>query len=221
MRKHNQDGMPTHHLPNETASAADGTFSHSGRTRTEATNGARNRQRVSRALLMRIAQIFQHACDGRAHVRHSIELEHAPGTKNPTTQIDCLAITPFGVFVVNHFHWTGLVKPGTNEDELAVVDDRGDVTIHTSPLRRAKPAVRHLRLVLSQHECPVESIGVLGEAGCSLHPTVPDGVLTLPDLHYFLRTRVNRFRATHRRYLDADNLASYIDWFCSRRRTRP
>jgi hypothetical protein len=213
--------MPTHDLTNETASAADGTFSHSGRTRTEPTNGAKNRQRMSRVLLMRIAQIFQHACDGRAHVRHSFELEHAPSTKNPTTQIDCLAITPFGVFVVNHFHSTGLVKPGTNEDELTVVDDRGDVTIHTSPLRRAKPAVRHLRLVLSQHECPVESIAVFGVAGCSLHPTVPDGVLTLPDLHYFLRTRLNRFRATHRRYLDADNLASYIDWFCSRRRTRP
>ena len=219
MRKHNQDGMSTHDPLNETAAAADDIFSHS--CRTEATNGAANRQGVSRALLMRIAPIFQHACDGRVHVRHTIELEHAPGTKNPTTQIDCLAITPFGVFVVNHFHWTGLIKPGTNEDELTVVDDRGDVTIHTSPLRRAKPAVRHLRSVLSQHECPVESIAVLGEAGCSLHPSVPDGILTLPDLHYFLRTRLNRFRATHRRYLDADNLASHIDWFCSRRRPRP
>ncbi|SAL34838.1 nuclease-related domain-containing protein [Caballeronia concitans] len=221
MRKHDQDRMPTHDLPNETASAADETFSHSRRTRKDATNAAKNRPRVSRALLMRIAPIFQHACDGRAHVRHAIELEHAPGTKNPTTQVDCLAITPFGVFVVNHLHWTGLVKPGTNEDELAVVDDRGDVTIHTSPLRRAKPAVRHLRSVLSQHDCPVESIAVLGEAGGSLHPTVPDGVLTLPDVHYFVRTRLNRFRATHRRYLDVDNLACHIDWLCSRGRSRP
>ncbi|WP_250499823.1 nuclease-related domain-containing protein [Caballeronia sp. GAWG1-5s-s] len=221
MRKDNNDGMPTHDLPNGTARAADDTFSHSRRKRKEATNGTESRQRVSRSLLMRIAPIFQHACDGRAHVRHSIELEHAPGTKNPTTHVDCLAITPFGVFVVNHFHWTGLVKPGTNEDELAVVDDRGDVTIQTSPLRRAKPAVRHLRLVLSQHDCPVESIAVFGGRGCSLHPTVPESVLVLSDLHYFVRTRLNRFRAMHRRYLDADNLASRIDWSCSRRRTRP
>jgi hypothetical protein len=219
MKKHDQDGMSTHDLLNETSSAADNSFSHSRST--EATNGAGNRQRVSRALLMRIVPIFERACDGRVHLRPAIELEHAPGTKNPTTLVDCLAITPFGVFVVNHLDWTGLVKPWTNEDELAVVDDVGGVTVHTSPLRRAKPAVRHLRLLLSQHECPVESVAVFGEAGCELHPTVPDGILTLPDLHYFLRTRLNRFRTTHRRYLDADTLASHIDWSCSHRRSRP
>ncbi|WP_277187180.1 NERD domain-containing protein [Caballeronia sp. BR00000012568055] len=221
MRKLDRNGMPTHDLSNETTAAADDTFSQSGRIRTEAINGAADRQRVSHSLLMRIAPVFQHAFDGRVHLRHAIELEHAPGTNNPITLVGCLAITPFGVFVVNHFAWTGLVKPGTNEDELLVVDDFGGVTVHTSPLRRAKPAVRHLRLVLSDHECPVESIAVLSEAECSLHPTVPDGVLMLSDLRYFLRTRLNRFRATHRRYLNADSVASQIDWSCSRRRSRP
>jgi hypothetical protein len=221
MRKHDQVGMPTHDRLNETTAAAEDTFSHSHSTSTEVTTGASNRQRVSRSLLMRIAPIFRHACDGRLHLRHEIELEHAPGTKNPTTLVDCLAITPFGVFVINHLDWTGLVKPGADEDELLVVDDFGGVTVHTSPLRRAKPAVRHLRSVLSQHECPVESVAVLADAGCSLHPTVLDGVLMLPDLHYFVRTRLNRFRATHRRYLDADNLAFHIDWSSSRRRSRP
>ncbi len=135
--------------------------------------------------------------------------------------VHCLAITPFGVFVVNRYDWRGVIEPGINEDELAVVDELGGVTLHTSPLRRAKPAVRHLRLMLSQHECPVESIAIFAEARCNLHPTMPDGVMTLPDLHYFLRTRLNRFRATHRRFLDADNVVSHIDWSCLRRRSRP
>jgi len=172
-------------------------------------------------LITRIAPAFERACDGRVHLRHSLEFEHAPGTKNPTTLVHCLAITPFGVFVVNHFDWTGSIKPGTNEDALTVVDDFGGVTVHTSPLRRAKPAVRYLRSVLSRHECPVESIAIFAEERSSLHPTVPDDVLTLQDLHYFLRIRLNRFRATQGRYLDPDNLASYIDWSCSRRRSRP
>lgn len=108
----------------------------------------------------------------------------------------------------------GEVRPGTNEDELLVIDDLGGVTVNTSPLRRAKPAVRHLRSVLSQHDCPVESIAIFAEADCRLHPTAPDGVLALSDLHYFLRTRLINFRATHARYLDAARLDTHIDRTC-------
>jgi hypothetical protein len=56
-----------------------------------------------------------------------------------------------------------------------VIDELGGVTMHTSPIRRAKPAVRYLRSVLSQHDCPVESIAIFAEADCCLHPTAPDG----------------------------------------------
>lgn len=172
------------------------------------------RRRVCRRLRRRIAPIFDRVCESQVRFREELTLEHAPGTANATTLVQCLAVTSFGVFVVNYYDWRGEVRPGTNEDELLVIDDLGGVTVNTSPLRRAKPAVRHLRSVLSQHDCPVESIAIFAEADCRLHPTAPDGVLALSDLHYFLRTRLINFRATHARYLDAARLDTHIDRTC-------
>jgi len=179
----------------------------------DSVSGAR-RRRVCRWLRRRIAPIFGRVCESQVRFREDVILAHAPGTANATTLVHCLAVTPFGVFVVNYYDWRGEVRPGTNEDELLVIDDLGGVTVHTSPLRRAKPALRYLRSVLSQHDCPVESIAIFAEAECRLHPTAPDGVLALSDLHYFLRLRLLNFRATHARYLDAARLDSHISRTC-------
>ncbi|WP_250519707.1 nuclease-related domain-containing protein [Caballeronia sp. NCTM1] len=179
----------------------------------DSVSGSR-RRRVCRWLRRRIAPIFGRVCESQVHFREDVILEHAPGTANATTLVHCLAVTPFGVFVVNYYDWRGEVRPGTNDDELLVIDDLGGVTVHTSPLRRAKPALRYLRSVLSQHDCPVESIAIFAEAECRLHPTAPDGVLALSDLHYFLRLRLLNFRATHARYLDAARLDSHISRTC-------
>jgi len=179
----------------------------------DSVSGSR-RRRVCRWLRRCIAPIFGRVCESQVHFREDVILEHAPGTANATTLVHCLAVTPFGVFVVNYYDWRGEVRPGTNEDELLVIDDLGGVTVHTSPLRRAKPALRYLRSVLSQHDCPVESIAIFAEADCRLHPTGPDGVLALSDLHYFLRLRLLNFRATHARYLDAARLDSHISRTC-------
>ncbi|SAK95308.1 NERD domain-containing protein [Caballeronia glebae] len=178
------------------------------------------RRRVCRWLHRRIAPVFSRVCESQVRFREDLTLEHAPGTASATTLVHCLAVTPFGVFVVNYYDWRGEVRPGTNEDELLVIDDLGGVTVHTSPLRRAKPAVRHLRSVLSQHDCPVESIAIFAEVDCRLHPTAPDGVLALSDLHYFLRTKLLSFRATHARYLDAARIDSHIDRTCGSCRRR-
>ncbi|SAL00444.1 NERD domain-containing protein [Caballeronia calidae] len=175
--------------------------------------GAR-RRRVCRWLRRQIAPVFRRVCETHVRFREDVILEHAPGTANATTLVHCLAVTHFGVFVVNYYDWRGEVRPGTNEDELLVIDDLGGVTVHTSPLRRAKPAVRYLRSALSQHDCPVESIAIFAQADCCLHPTAPDGVLALSDLHYFLRTRLLSFRVTHARHLDAARLDSQIARTC-------
>lgn len=178
----------------------------------DASAQAANRRLICYSLEKSIAPILMAVCDGQVSLRREVLLAHAPGTTNPTTWVHCLAITRFGVFVIEHYHWTGAVKPTNNDDELLVVDDFGVATVQTSPFRRAKPAVRYLRTLLSQYGCPIESVAIFADSGCRLHPTLPDAVLKLPELYHFLRTRLNRFRATHSRYLELQAIVAQLDW---------
>lgn len=186
----------------------------------EASAPAANRRLICHSLEKKIAPILMAVCDGTVSLRREVLLTHAPGTTNPTTWVHSLAITRFGVFVIEHYDWKGAVKPTNNDDELLVVDDFGVATVQTSPFRRAKPAVRCLRTLLSQYGCPVESIAIYADSGCRLHPTVPDSVLKLPELYHFLRTRLNGFRASHSRYLDLQAIVAQIDWHVHGQRMR-
>jgi hypothetical protein len=119
------------------------------------------RRRSCLSLAKHVASAMKSVCDCKFVVRRGVVLEHAPETSNPTTWVDCLAASPFGVFVVNQYDWTGSVTRSRDHDELLVRDDFGVASVQTSPLRRAKPALRHLRAMLAQYECPVEYIAKL------------------------------------------------------------
>ncbi|MFP3554754.1 nuclease-related domain-containing protein [Paraburkholderia sp. SIMBA_049] len=45
-------------------------------------------------------------------------LNHAPGTAYPTAEVDHLAITPFGIFLVETKNWSGLIEPGPDSGTL-------------------------------------------------------------------------------------------------------
>jgi hypothetical protein len=150
-------------------------------------------------------------------VRRGVVLEHAPGTLNPTTWVDCLVVSPFGVFAVDQYDWTGRVKRSANRDELLLHERPGVVSVQTSPLRRGKPALRHLQALLSQHQCPVECVAVFSDSHCALDPALPENILQEADLRHFLRTRINRFCNGHSRYLDPERIEAHLqlhsaDW---------
>jgi hypothetical protein len=142
-------------------------------------------------------------------------LEHAPGTRNPMTWTECLAVTAFGAFVIDRYDWTGTVKRSSNDEELLVHERLGVVSVQTSPLRRAKPALRHLRGLLIEYDCPVECIAVFAAPHCALDPTLPETTLQASELHHFMRTRFNRFRDSHRQYLDSERIAAYLQLHCT------
>ncbi|WP_244220899.1 nuclease-related domain-containing protein [Paraburkholderia aromaticivorans] len=153
--------------------------------------------------------------DGAFVVRRGVVLEHAPGTLNPVTWVDCLAVSPFGVFVIDQYDWIGTVKRSMNEDELLVRENSGVVCVKTSPLRRAKPALRHLRPILGEYNCPVGCIAVFADLYCALDPTLPETILQGFELRHFMRTRLNRFRDSHLRYLDSRTIAAHLQWRCA------
>ena len=173
-----------------------------------------HRRRLSLSLSKSVAALLRTMPDRAFVVRRGVMLEHAPGTRNPMTWVDCLAVTGFGSFVIGRYDWTGTVKRSLNDDELLVHDKVGVVSVQTSPLRRAKPALRHLRALLAEYGCPVESIAIFASSQCVLDPALPEAILYPSELHHFMRTRLNRFRASHLQHLDAVRLAAHLELRC-------
>jgi hypothetical protein len=148
-------------------------------------------------------------------VRRGVVLEHAPGTRSPVTWIDCLAFSAFGTFAIDRYDWMGTVKKSTNADELLLHEKLGVVSVQTSPLRRAKPALRHLRVTLGAYNCPVESIAVFSASHCVLDPALPETILQEAELYHFMRTRLKRYRENHSQYLDSDRISAYLQSRCA------
>ncbi|AXF07081.1 NERD domain-containing protein [Paraburkholderia graminis] len=165
----------------------------------------------------RIQSLLEAMTGDPCFVRRGVLLEHAPGTLNPVTWLDCLAVTPFGVFVVDQYDWTGTVTRSSSEEEVVLHEKPGVVSIQTSPLRRAKPALRYLRSVVGHCGCPVESIAVFADSSCTLDPALPVNLLQAIELRHFMRSRLNQFRDSHARFAAAANIAANLqsrtaDW---------
>lgn len=189
--------------------------SNSRKLSTNPTGWMTHRRHVSLPLARRVASIMREMSDGACVVRRGVILEHAPGTRNPVTWVDCLAVSAFGVFVIDQYDWMGTVTRSTNDDELLVRESSGVVCARTSPLRRAKPALRHLRPILGEYGCPIDGIAVFADLYCTLDPTLPETLLQVSELRHFMRTRLNHFRGGHFRYLDARMIATQVQSRCA------
>ncbi|MGF6652801.1 hypothetical protein OKW34_003390 [Paraburkholderia youngii] len=89
-------------------------------------------------------------------------LNHAPGTEFPTAELDHLAITPFGIFVIETKNWAGSILPGADAQTVVRVGADGQRETRRSPLRQNRSKVGFLRSVLPGI-WPVEGLGVVRE----------------------------------------------------------
>ncbi|SIT34886.1 NERD domain protein [Paraburkholderia ribeironis] len=116
-------------------------------------------------------------------------LNHAPGTEFPTAEVDHLAITPFGIFVVETKNWTGQIMPGRDELSIVRVGADGHSEVRRSPLAQNRSKVGFLRSVLPAVWW-VESIAVFPNKNCELSPALPVNLMRIDDLRQWLRTRM-------------------------------
>jgi hypothetical protein len=114
-------------------------------------------------------------------------LNHAPGTEFPTAEVDHLAITPFGILVVETKNWTGRIMPGHDESSVERVGADGHSETRRSPLAQNRSKVRFLRSILPA-VWPVESIAVFPNMNCGLSPELPVNLMRIDDLRQWLRT---------------------------------
>ncbi|WP_243856801.1 nuclease-related domain-containing protein [Paraburkholderia sp. BL6665CI2N2] len=97
-------------------------------------------------------------------------LIHAPRSAFPTAGIDHLAITPFGVFVVETKHWAGLVTHGETDDTLTLRTVEGRRFTRTSPMKQNAATVRFLRKLLPPRLWIVEGLGVFSHETAMVAP---------------------------------------------------
>ncbi|WP_243658197.1 NERD domain-containing protein [Paraburkholderia sp. BL9I2N2] len=173
------------------------------------------RRRLCSPLAKRVSSVLRAMTDSAFVIRRGVLLEHAPGTRNPVTWVDCLAVSAFGAFAINRYDWMGTVRCSANADELLLHEKLGIVSVQTSPLRRAKPALRHLRVTLGAYNCPVECVAVFSALHCVLDPALPETILQEVELHHFMRTRLKRFREQHSQYLDTDRISAHLQSCCA------
>ena len=87
------------------------------------------RRRLCSPLANHVASVLKAMTDSASVVRRGVVLEHAPGTRNPVTWIDCLAVSAYGAFAIDRYDWMGTVKSSMNADELLLHERPGVVSV--------------------------------------------------------------------------------------------
>jgi hypothetical protein len=92
------------------------------------------------------------------HLHEGLLVLTAAGLDGPGVQVDCVAITHIGVFVVSQVDWTGMVSSSLEKGKLRVTNAEGMTDLHPCPLRYTAPAVHFLGAVLDglpdrKHRC--------------------------------------------------------------------
>lgn len=122
----------------------------------------------------------------------AVLLHHAPGTEFPTAEIDHLAITPFGIFVIETKHWSGRIAASETVSTLLVEGSGGRQETRRSPIAQNRAKVGFLRGTLPGM-WPVYSLGVFSHGRCDLSPGLPLDLVAISDLALHLRSEKARF----------------------------
>jgi hypothetical protein len=127
-------------------------------------------------------------------IRGALLLNHAPGTEFPTADVDHLAVTPFGIFVVETKNWTGRIEPGPTRATAIRIGVNGQPEMRCSPLQQNRSKVAFLRAILPG-SWPLEGIAAFSHLHSDISPTLPLSLMRASDLRQWLRSRQFRHAA--------------------------
>ncbi|MBU6486219.1 MAG: NERD domain-containing protein [Burkholderiales bacterium] len=143
-----------------------------------------------------LRRVLTALCGDNYHLHPgAILLRHAPGTAFPTAEVDHLAITPFGLFVVETKNWTGVIDRGPAADVLTRVAADGTRETRKSPDAQNRTKVRYLRGVLPGM-WPIEGLGVFASPQCVVASNLPLSVIHIGELAHWLRSKKSVFDAS-------------------------
>ncbi|MDR3099691.1 MAG: NERD domain-containing protein [Paraburkholderia sp.] len=154
------------------------------------------------AVLAELRRVLTWLCADSFHLHDgAVLIHHAPGTAFPTAEIDHLAVTPFGIFVIETKNWSGSIAPGVHRDELMRTGADGASEVRRSPLAQNRTKVAFFNDTLPR-VWPVDGIGVFASPECSLHPDLPLPLIHISELGHCMRQRRHEFIISGRKPVD-------------------
>jgi hypothetical protein len=133
--------------------------------------------------------VLEWLCPGEFYLHEGgLVLNHAPRSQFPTAEVDHLAITPFGIFVIETKNWSGSVRCSTKPDELVRIGRDGIASIRKSPLAQNRTKVEFVRSLVTS-AWPVESLGVFADATTHLDSQLPTNLIRRDELRSYFRIK--------------------------------
>ena len=120
-------------------------------------------------------------------------LNHAPGTEFPTAEVDHLAITPFGVFLVETKHWSGRISAGSTTSKLYRLSPDGTSEERRSPLAQNRSKVAFIKTLLPA-DWIVRGVGVFSAPDVHIDSTLPLDLICRDEAYHWFRCQ----QAAHR-----------------------
>lgn len=122
----------------------------------------------------------------------AVLVHHAPGSAFPTAEIDHIAVTPFGIFVIETKNWSGVITPAASSDHITRIGADGVAELRRSPLAQNRTKVDFLNRKLPA-VWPIEGLGVFASADCRLAPGLPPSLIHIKEIAFWLRLRRHEF----------------------------
>jgi hypothetical protein len=134
-------------------------------------------------------------CGKNFVLRLSVILQIARGTKYPTAEIDHLAITPFGVFVIETKAWRGQIKAGPSDDSLTWISPAGATEVRKNPLTQNRSKVAFIHRLLPGELFGVMGVGVFSNSDTRVSPGLPLDLVGIGDLRHWLRGKLKSWHS--------------------------
>lgn len=166
---------------------------------TPATRAVVHGEQGEAAVRSELRRVLSALCGENFHLHDSaVLIHHAPGTAFPTAEIDHIAVTPFGIFVIETKNWSGVIAPGAVRDEVSRTGIDGVTDARRSPLAQNRTKIEFLNARLPAL-WPIEGLGVFASPECTVDPRLPLPLIHISELAVWMRLRLHEFTASGRK----------------------
>ena len=174
------------------------------------------RRRQYAVFARKLNTIFRSLLDDNYALHENLTVLTRKGFNGRKVEVDCVAVTSFGVFVVSHLQATGYVNWGKTANEIVAISESGVSRTVPCPILQAAPAVQFLKALFARRQCPVIPIAVVTHNACDVDLSLSRAILKVDELPYFLRQSFARFSVEDGNSLSVRDVSAWLRNGCQK-----